>query len=59
MSYVPAVLDDLARVFAEAALREMEKENAIASKPGRGDGIASGEYNDTIHPNTESRQALR
>jgi hypothetical protein len=65
MNLEPALVDELARCFAEAAVREMlapadaGKENAIASEPGRGDGIASGELNDTIQQSDRPRQVAR
>ena len=46
MTFDPALIDELARVFAEAVVRELERETAAGSLDSAhgGDGDEHGEY---------------
>jgi hypothetical protein len=55
MAFDPALLDELARVFAEAAVRELERETAAGARAGQhgGDGADDDEYT------ARAKQAVR
>ncbi len=60
MNFGPVLLDDLARVFAEAALRELETK-IPADVAGTRNNVAlkskESRNNETIHPKTDTPQA--